>query len=77
MFKVSGIFFEFKKFQFITLDKKKNVSIMAVDFDVAEIKILSPADHNEITLRVNLKLAVKPLMRWYYLMHYQILKREK
>ena len=54
---------KFKKFQFITLDKKKNVSIMAVDFDVAEIKILSPADHNEITLQVNLKLAVKPLMR--------------
>ena len=77
MFRVSGIFFEFKKFQFITLDKKKNVSIMAVDFDVAEIKILSPVDHNEITLQVNLKLAVKPLMRWYYLMHYQILKREK
>lgn len=63
MFRVSGIFFEFKKFQFITLGKKKNVSIMAVDFDVAEIKILSPADHNEITLQVNLKLAVKPLMR--------------
>ena len=77
MFRVSGIFFEFKKFQFIILDKKKNVSIMAVDFDVAEIKILIPADQNEITLQVNLKLAVKPLMRWYYLMHYQILKREK
>ena len=34
---------------------------MAVDFDVAKIKILSLADHNEIKLKINLKLAPKPL----------------
>ena len=53
--------FELKKFQFIILDKKQNVSIMAVDFDVAEIEILSLADYNEIKLKINLKPAPKPL----------------
>ena len=34
---------------------------MAVDFDVAEIEILSLADYNEIKLKINLKLVPKPL----------------